>query len=165
MQRRYSAPADSDPDNRALISISRDRIRLASLGVSPALRLKHGLPAYLQPFALRMTSIDIDYLFAKDALSIPTVPVRNALLRSYLEYVHPYLPLVNIHGILQTIQNRTGKSGRISLLLFQTIMFPGIAFVDMEILRMAGYSNRQAARKAFFQKVRVCFYNPLCYIY
>lgn len=102
-----------------------------------------------------MTSVDIDYLFAKGALSLPETLVRNALLRSYVEYVHPYMPLVEIHELLQIINDGTGQSGRLSLLLFQAIMFAGTAFVDMEYLRSAGYSNRKAARKAFFQKARV----------
>jgi hypothetical protein len=102
-----------------------------------------------------MTSVDIDYLFAKGALSLPEESVRNALLRSYLEYVHPYMPLLEIHELLQIINDGNGATGRISLLLFQAIMFAGTAFVDMEYLKLAGYSNRKAARKAFFQKARV----------
>lgn len=102
-----------------------------------------------------MTSVDIDYLFAKGALSLPETSVRNALLRSYLEYVHPYMPLVEVHELLQIIDDGTGQYGRISLLLFQAIMFAGTAFVDMDELRAAGYSSRKSARKAFFQKARV----------
>jgi hypothetical protein len=121
----------------------------------PAPMLKHKLPEYLKPLPQRMTSVDIDYLFAKGALSLPDVAVRNALLRSYLEYVHPYMPLVEVHELLRIINDGTGASGRISLLLFQAIMFAGTAFVDIEYLRSAGYPNRKTARKAFFQKARV----------
>jgi hypothetical protein len=103
-----------------------------------------------------MTSADIDYLFAKGALSLPDSPVRDALLRAYYEFVHPYMPLVEIHDLVEIIEDGTGASGRVSLLLFQAIMFAGTAFVDMEHLRSAGYSNRKVARKAFFQKARVC---------
>jgi hypothetical protein len=118
--------------------------------------LKHVLPGYLKPLPQRMTSADIDYLFAKGALSLPDVPVRDALLRAYYEFVHPYMPLVEIHDLVEIIEDGTGASGRVSLLLFQAIMFAGTAFVDMEHLRSAGYSNRKVARKAFFQKARVC---------
>jgi hypothetical protein len=117
--------------------------------------LKHRLPGYLKPLPQRMTSVDIDYLFAKGALSLPDVPIRNALLRAYIEYVHPYMPLIEVHEILRIIEDGNGGQGRISLLLFQAIMFAGTAFVDMEHLRGAGYSNRKSARKAFFQKARV----------
>lgn len=125
--------------------------------------LKHKLPDYLKPLPQRMTSVDIDYLFAKGALSLPEIPVRNALLRSYLEYVHPYMPLIEVHELLQIIDDGTGQSGRISLLLFQAIMFAGTAFVDMDELRAAGYSSRKSARKAFFQKARVSIFTALLF--
>jgi hypothetical protein len=103
-----------------------------------------------------MTSCDIDYLLAKGALSFPPVPVRNALLRSYIEFVHPYMPLVELHQFLGIVDQGDGQNGRVSLLLFQAVMFAGTAFVDMESLLRAGYATRKAARKAYFQKARVC---------
>lgn len=128
--------------------------RLATPPPAPP-TFKHKLPGYLKPLPQRMTSVDIDYLFAKGALSLPEDRVRNALLTSYIEYVHPYMPLLEVHDLLRTINDGTGANGKLSLLLFQAIMFGGTAFVDMEYLRAAGYSNRKAARKAFFQKARV----------
>jgi hypothetical protein len=138
------------------MSGDRTKTRLASPPpLPPAPILKHKLPGYLKPLPQRMTSVDIDYLFAKGALSLPEINVRNALIRAYLEYVHPYMPLIEVHDVLHIIDEGTGKSGRISLLLFQAIMFAGTAFVEMEYLRMAGYTTRKSARKAFFQKARV----------
>jgi hypothetical protein len=153
-------PQFADDPTYALLqsaAIHGDRMstRLVTPPPLPTPMLKHKLPDYLKPLPQRMTSVDIDYLFAKGALSLPENSVRNALLRSYLEYVHPYMPLVEVHEVLQMVNDGTGETGRISLLLFQAIMFAGTAFVDMEYLRAAGYSNRKAARKAFFQKARV----------
>jgi hypothetical protein len=159
--RRQSFISAYDPDptysllTSASLSGDRTRTRLDSPPMQPAPMLKHKLPDYLKPLPQRMTSVDIDYLFAKGALSLPEVAVRNALLQSYLEYVHPYMPLIQVHDVLQIIDDGTGQFGRISLLLFQAIMFAGTAFVDMEYLRAAGYSSRKSARKAFFQKARV----------
>ena len=132
------------------------KTRLATPPIaSPPVFLKHQLPGYLKPLPQRMTSVDIDYLFAKGALSLPEIGVRNALLRSYCEWVHPYMPLIELHELLKIIDDGTGAPGRISLLLFQAVMFAGTAFVDMSYLAAAGYSNRKSARKAFFQKARV----------
>lgn len=121
----------------------------------PAPMLKHNLPDYLKPLPQQMTDIDIDYLLTTGALSVPDDSTRNALLQSYLEYVHPYMPLIELHEFLQIIDNGTGQYGRISLLLFQAVMFAGTAFVNMSYLRTAGYQTRKAARKAFFQKAKV----------
>jgi len=150
-----------DTTNYLLASASihgdRKATRLDTPPVLPAPMLRHSLPAYLKPLPQRMTSVDIDYLFAKGALSLPDIPIRNALLESYIQYVHPYMPLIELHEALQIIQDGNGEHGRISLLLFQAIMFAGTAFVDMQYLRAAGFSNRKAARKAFFQKSRVLY--------
>jgi hypothetical protein len=119
-------------------------------------RPKHLLPAYLKPLPTRMTSVDIEFLYAKGALSLPETSVRNALITAYLEYVHPYMPLIEVCETLRIIDDESGSSGKMSLFLFQAMMFAGTAFVDMDVLRRAGFTNRKAARKAFFQKARVC---------
>ncbi|KAG4034194.1 hypothetical protein MFRU_003g01670 [Monilinia fructicola] len=129
------------------------RTRLAS---SPPPSLKHALPAFINPLPSKMTSSDIDYLWAKSALRIPSLSLRNALLRAFIEYVYPYMPLLELHKVLQII-NDEGGSGSMSLLLFQSIMFSGTAFVDIQILSDAGYSTRKAARKSFFQSARVLY--------
>jgi hypothetical protein len=139
----------------ASIAGNRTATRVEPLSIPFAPILKHVLPGYLKPLPGRMTSADVDYLFAKGALSLVDIPVRNALFRSYLEFVHPYMPLIEVTELMRIIEEGTGASGRISLLLFQAIMFAGTAFVDMEFLRQAGFTNRKLARKAFFQKARV----------
>ncbi len=153
------APFDADPTYSLLTSASLSgdltKTRLATPPIAPGPFLKHQLPAYLKPLPQRMTSVDIDYLFAKGALSVPETAVRNALLRSYCEWVHPYMPLIELHEVLHIIDDGSGEFGKISLLLFQAIMFAGTAFVDMKYLAAAGYTNRKSARKAFFQKARV----------
>ncbi|TAQ86733.1 hypothetical protein B7494_g4961 [Chlorociboria aeruginascens] len=151
----------SDPAYALLTSASihgdTKRTHLVSSIQPPLPHLKHKLPDYVKPLPPRMTSVDIDYLYAKGALCLPEVHVRNALLRSFIEYVHPYMPLVELHELLHIIDEGTGESGKISLLLFQAIMFTGTAFVDLEFLKAAGYSSRKAARRAFFQKARVLY--------
>lgn len=114
------------------------------------------LQGFLKPLPKWITPLDIDYLFVQGALSLPDAPLQNALLQSFFEFVHPYMPFENVHKLLKVLEDKTGKSGKISLLLFQAFMFAGTAFVDIKLLKTAGYSNRRAARKAFFQRVKVC---------
>jgi hypothetical protein len=161
-QQNYIAPAspfEGDPAHAQLKSASiagnmtATRVEPLSILYTPI--LKHVLPSYLKPLPERMTSAQVDYLFAKGALSLLDIPVRNALFQSYLEFVHPYMPLIEVTELMEVIEEGTGASGRISLLLFQAIMFAGAAFVDMEFLQQAGFTNRKLARKAFFQKARV----------
>ena len=113
------------------------------------------LPDFIRGLPQRLQSDDIDYLATKGALTVPDVELRNELLKSYIHYVHPYMPLLDLEEFLQTIARNDGIH-RMSLLLFQAVMFAGTAFVDMKHLRAAGYPNRKAARKVFFQRARVC---------
>lgn len=113
------------------------------------------LPPFIRPLPTKIASDDVSYLQTKGALTLPSVALQNALLQAHVEFVHPYMPLMDIHPFLSIVHNRDGFNGQTSLLLYHAVMFSGVAFVDMKRLREAGYSTRKAARKAFFQKTRV----------
>lgn len=113
------------------------------------------LPAFLNALSPEMDPVDAQYLQAKGALSLPSIPLQNALLGAYLEYVHPYLPLLDVHDFLAVLSSRDGSSGQVSLLLYQAVMFAATAFVDMKHLFTEGFATRKAARNAFYRKTRV----------
>ncbi|KAI9732562.1 MAG: hypothetical protein M1834_003897 [Cirrosporium novae-zelandiae] len=121
-----------------------------------ARRPANSLPAYIQPLPRRIENDDIEYLEKKGALTVPDIGLRNELLRSYVEYVHPYMPLLDLHDFLNAIEANDGTN-RISLFLFQAVMFAGTAYVDIEWLKAAGYETRKAARKIYFQKARLLY--------
>jgi hypothetical protein len=124
------------------------------------------LPPYIKPLPPRLTADDIQYLWKKGALSIPDATFRNALLQAYIEFVHPYMPLIELHDFLRIVEQNDGENGKISLVLFQAVMFAGTAFVDMSLLKVAGFTTRKAARKAFYQKARVSIFGrKKLYIY
>ncbi|KAF2484401.1 fungal-specific transcription factor domain-containing protein [Neohortaea acidophila] len=116
----------------------------------------YSLPAYIKPIPTRVGHDEIVFLEKKGALEIPPAPLRDALLQSFAEFVHPFMPLLNIHELVESIDLNDG-SQTISLLLFQAVMFAGVATVDAGALRAAGYTNRRVARRAFFQKARFLY--------
>jgi hypothetical protein len=65
------------------------------------------------------------------------------------------MPLIDLHPFLSIVDRRDGVNGQTSLLLYQSIMFSAMAFVDIKHLRAAGFSSRKVARKAFVQKTKV----------
>jgi hypothetical protein len=113
------------------------------------------LPAFLRPLPTKIAAEDVNYLQIKGALSMPILPLQNALLQAYIEYVHPYMPLIDLNNFLSIINSRDGQNGQISLFLYQAVMFAASAFIDMKYLREGGYTTRKAACKSFFQKTRV----------
>ncbi|OBR11795.1 Fungal specific transcription factor domain-containing protein [Colletotrichum higginsianum IMI 349063] len=115
------------------------------------------LPPFVKPLPAKIAQEDVTYLHAKGALTLPTLPLQNALLQAYIEFVHPYMPLLELYDFLAVINAQDGLCGQISLFLYQAVMFAATAFVDMKVLREAGYPTRKAARKAFFQKTRLLY--------
>ncbi|RPB00218.1 hypothetical protein L873DRAFT_1737164 [Choiromyces venosus 120613-1] len=115
------------------------------------------LPPFIKPTPVKIPLDDLEYLTKKGALTLPEEPLRSELLRGHFDFVHPYMPLLNRKEFLKSVTSDDGSQGKISLLLFQAVMFTGSAFVDMESLRAAGYPTRKAARKAFFTKARVLY--------
>lgn len=119
-------------------------------------RLPSGqLPRYIKPLPAKIGPEEISYLEKKGALSVPKGALRSEMLRAYIEFVHPYMPLLDLHDFLTVVDRPDGSKGKVSLILFQAVMFAGAAFVDMSHLRSAGYATRKEARKDFFQKTRV----------
>jgi hypothetical protein len=117
------------------------------------------LPPFVRPLPSKISPEDVRYLHAKGALSIPCISLQNALLRAYIEFVHPYMPLMDLVPFLSTINRYDGSEGQISLFLYHAVMFSATAFVDMRHLREAGYATRKAARKGFFLKTRVSYHS------
>ncbi|KAI1849559.1 hypothetical protein JX265_013624 [Neoarthrinium moseri] len=115
------------------------------------------LPAFVRPLPAKIAVDDVNYLHMKGALTLPSLTLQNALLRAYVEYVHPYMPLMELHDFLTAINSVDGLNGQISLFLYHAVMFAGTAYVDIKYLKEAGYSTRKAARKAYFQKTRLLY--------
>lgn len=111
------------------------------------LRRLKGPPDYLLPE-------DMAYLKSKGALSIPTPPLRNELLRCYIRWVHNFMPLLNLSELLGTTTYERAESN-LSLLVFQAVMFAGSSFADLRLLRAAGFSSRREAQRTLFMRAKV----------
>lgn len=114
------------------------------------------LPRYIRALPPRIQADDIEYLQKKGALTIPDTGLRNELLRSYAQYVHPYMPLLDLKDFLTPIEKNDGNNV-LSLLLFHAVMFAGTAYIDMRFLHAQGFESRKAARKVFFQRARLLY--------
>ncbi|CAJ2508076.1 Uu.00g092620.m01.CDS01 [Anthostomella pinea] len=121
------------------------------------LRNSFELPAFIQPMPARNGPGEVRYLQQKGALTLPSLALQNALLRGYVQYVHPYMPLIELHELLSIVNARDGRCGQISLFLYQSVMFAAVAFVELNYLKEAGFTDKKAARKAFFLKARLLY--------
>ncbi|KAL4802562.1 fungal-specific transcription factor domain-containing protein [Aspergillus unguis] len=136
-------------------SISARSAGFASSQASTSYR-PHQLPVYIEPLPPHIRADDIEYLARKDALTIPADALRDELLRHYIKLVHPFMPILDVNQFVTSILKPDSRSP-VSLLLFQAVMFVGISFTDIDILRCHGYSCRKSARKRFFNRVRLLY--------
>lgn len=113
------------------------------------------LPPYIKRLPHGIPQEDIQYLWIKGALSVPDSALRDKLIQAFIYHVYPALPLINLQEFVSIVSKEGKSDNKISLLLFQAIMFAGAAFVDLSFLQTAGYSTRREARRAFYQKARV----------
>ncbi|KAK3897414.1 fungal-specific transcription factor domain-containing protein [Staphylotrichum tortipilum] len=114
-------------------------------------------PAFLKPVPDRILAEDRQYLLAKQVFTLPPLRLQNALLAAYVDYVHPYMPLLELHDFLRVVGDRSGASGKVSLFLYHSVMFAGTAFVDETLLKDAGYESRRDARRSFFSRTRLLY--------
>jgi hypothetical protein len=100
-----------------------------------------------------MDAEDVEYLKLKGAFSAPSGDLRYQLLQSFLNYVHPYNPVLDIQDV-HAMEGRS-EPGQVSYLLFQVVMLGGSLFVEQKHLAKGGYSTRKAARQTFYERARV----------
>ncbi|KAI2791537.1 Cutinase transcription factor [Penicillium oxalicum] len=154
--RRHTIPDPAVPSSLSLNQATLQIQQFLDPNYGPSQSANAYLPDYIRSLPSRLQKEDIDYLAAKGALTIPEVPLRNELIKAYIHYVHTYMPLLDLEEFLETIVQNDGVR-RISLLLFQAVMFAGMAFVDLKHLQAAGYHSRKVARKIFFQRARLLY--------
>lgn len=115
------------------------------------------LPSYLRPPSPDMDPEDVEYLSKKGAFTIPAPDLRDACLRSYFQYVQPCFPVLDMKRVQASINQSGPNPEKLSLLLFQAMIFVGSSWVDVRLLRKLGFLTRHAARKALHRKVRLLY--------
>lgn len=125
-----------------------------------ALDLAGEWPGFLKPLPDRILPEDRQFLMQKGVFNLPSLTLQNALLAAYVEFVHPYMPLLELNEFLRVLNDRSGASGKLSLFLYHAVMFAATAFVNEALLKEAGYASRRDARRAFFSKTRVSYSDP-----
>ena len=92
----------------------------------------------------------------KDCLTIPDTRLRDELIRTYVFVVYPFMPAIDLVDFLEPITG-SSEAGPLSLLLFQAIMFASVTFVDTRLLQSCGFESKRAARKIFFNRVKLLY--------
>ncbi|OCT46665.1 Cutinase transcription factor 1 beta [Cladophialophora carrionii] len=114
------------------------------------------LPAYIRPSRPDIRQDDLEFLCRRGALSIPVGELRDQLLHCFVLYVYPFMPIVDLEDFMGALDGNDA-SPKISLIVFQAVLFSATAYVDLSLLQEAGYENRRAARADYYQKVKLLY--------
>lgn len=116
-------------------------------------RERSQLPSIFKPLPTTLQPDDIEYLYKVDAFTIPQKSLQLELLRCYVEYLHCHYPILDVQEFTNVLSQK--KDTKLSLLLFQGVMFSGAAFAKMSILQEAGFTTREEAQIRLFKRVKV----------
>lgn len=113
------------------------------------------LPDYITPLPNSIDPDILQLLHRRGALTVPPNEIIDELLRGFICYVYPLLPVVDIGGFLDAIRGTSGKT--ISLLLFQAVMMAGATFVDLSHLQAMNLESYQDARRIYYERIKLLY--------
>lgn len=103
---------------------------------------------------------DVNFLEQQGCLRVPTRAILDEFLQQYFLHVHPLLPLVNegdIWDLYCLNPNGSSPTERISLLLFQSILFASCNFVSKSSIKSLGYPSIRAARAGLYRRAKLLY--------
>ncbi|KAK4941411.1 hypothetical protein LTR10_018680 [Elasticomyces elasticus] len=95
------------------------------------------------------------HLQRRGAFKKPEQKLMLELLTSYCNYIHPQLPFLDLQTFLDAVVGENGQ--KVSLLLFQAVMFAGMAHLDEKILQLYGCGPRNEAQEKMFSRVKLLY--------
>ncbi|KAH6665010.1 fungal-specific transcription factor domain-containing protein [Halenospora varia] len=107
-----------------------------------------------------MSPDDARALERSGCLHIPTTSTLDHLIKAYFLYVHPNLPILDegqFWSIYTNQEGICGKPSRISLFLFQAMLFAASNHVPFRILQRCGFKSVREARKTLYQRAKTLF--------
>ena len=123
------------------------------------------LPCYINYDLFNIPEVDFQYLSAKGCFTLPPKCAIDEFLKCYFDFVPPQLPILDEQEFLDSYQivqegepsKSTTNQRKISLLLFQAVLFAASSYVSLSTLQKAGYTTRSGARRSLFHKVRALY--------
>ncbi|CAI7642479.1 unnamed protein product [Penicillium crustosum] len=90
-----------------------------------------------------------DRLTREGALVFPSPAVCETLLQAYFDWLHPCFPILDRADLQSNYQD-----GRLSPLLFQSMLFIGVSLCSDTDLNTTGFNNRYQAKEVFYQRAK-----------
>ncbi|KAI0126393.1 fungal-specific transcription factor [Xylariales sp. AK1849] len=102
---------------------------------------------------------DVNYLESQGCLRVPTREILDEFVQQYFLHVHPMLPMIN-EGDFWDMYGHFGYGGsgdKMSLLVFQSMLFASCNFVSKESIKAVGFSSIRAARATLYRRCKLLY--------
>ncbi|KAF1816898.1 hypothetical protein P152DRAFT_3545 [Eremomyces bilateralis CBS 781.70] len=131
-------------------SVSTQPKNRLSYPISDAINLKASkMYAARNP---QISSLRHEYLRSEGAFTYPELQDSLQVLRAYFRWFHPCFPILDRSEIAGMV-----KSGEISPLLYQAILFVGTSYCDEETVHRMGFRDRPEAKAKLYNRARLLF--------
>lgn len=103
---------------------------------------------------------DVNFLELQGCLRVPTRALLDEFLQQYFLHVHPLLPLVNegdFWDIYRQAPDGNAQNDRVSLLVFQAIVFASCNFVSRATIKALGYPSIRSARASLYRRAKLLY--------
>jgi hypothetical protein len=109
----------------------------------------------------RLTDGDLEYLVERKAFSLPCYHIRDKLFASFLLYVYPYVPCLDVQKFHNNHfdENEQTSAQEVSPLLLQAVFLAGMVYADESIPEQLGFSSRLQACRQFYENAKVLYYH------
>jgi hypothetical protein len=113
------------------------------------------LPAYITPVSTGVGSDSLRILVQQDALAFPPPHIVDEIIRSFLCYVYPLLPILRLDTFLDALEGKPGHA--ISPLLFQAVLLAGAVFVDFSGFQHEGFQQCKDVQRTLFGRAKALY--------
>ncbi|KAG5819145.1 hypothetical protein H9Q74_000775 [Fusarium xylarioides] len=149
-----SSYPSSNVSHSELISPSPlNRNSLHSLQKQPGL----SLAAFIKPLPDSIGWDGLCYLQQKGVLALPESSFQHALLLAYTKFVHPLLPVLELHDFFSALHPPRYDRGKMSIFLYKAVLFAASSFVDERRFSQSSLFSREEASRKLFHDARLLY--------
>lgn len=114
------------------------------------------LPSFITPLPSQTPVEDLTFLAQKGVFAIPDLEMRTEIMRSYVFSINPFMPILDLPAFCAAVLDEQ-EGSHVSLLLFQAVMFAGLASLDLDVIRRLGFESTKQAREVYFSRVKLLY--------
>ena len=118
------------------------------------------LPSYVKPPAA-IEHAYTAFLESQGAYKLPSISLQCVLIRSYVEFAYPRMPIIDLEDFCKTLRCADGSTGQVSLLLYQAVLFAGSSYVSNEAMGDDEFVDKMEMRRELYRRTKVRSPHPL----